>query len=98
MFFLSNTPCRTKCLEHRKDSRTVKLDGQVASFDQYVILLESPALHLVYKHAIFSIVPSRDFKLPPELEPKPEPAPESKPKEARRGGPKRTAVQIRKKR
>jgi len=61
-------------------------------------LLESPALHLVYKHAIFSIVPSRDFKLPPELEPKPEPAPESKPKEARRGGPKRTAVQIRKKR
>ena len=42
----------------------VELEGQIASFDQYSILLEIPALHLVYKHAIFSIVPSRDFKLP----------------------------------
>jgi len=64
-----------------------ELEGQIASFDQYSILLEIPARHLVYKHAIFSIVPSRDFKLPPELGP--EPAPESKPKAARKSGPKR---------
>jgi len=44
-----------------------KLEGQIAAFDQYAILLKVPALHLVYKHAIFSIVPSPDFKLPPEL-------------------------------
>jgi len=74
----------------------IELEGQIASFDQYAILLKSPALHLVYKHAIFSIVPSRAFKLPPELGPKP--APESKPKEAQQSDPKRVAVQIRKKR
>jgi len=73
----------------------IELEGQIASFDQYSILLEIPALHLVYKHAIFSIVPSRDFKLPPELGPKP--APESKPKEAQQSDPKRSAVQVRKK-
>jgi len=56
----------------------IELEGQIASFDQYAILLEIPALHLVYKHAIFSIVPSRAFKLPLELGQ--EPAPESKPK------------------
>jgi len=44
----------------------------------YAILLKSPALHLVYKHAISTLDPPHDFKLPPELEPKPEPAPESK--------------------
>ena len=64
-----------------------ELEGQIASFDQYSILLKSPDLRLVYKHAIFSIVPSRDFKLPPELGP--EPVPESKPKAARKSGPKR---------
>jgi len=55
-----------------------KLEGQIASFDQYAILLRSPALHLIYKHAISTLDPPHDFKLPPELEPKPEPAPESK--------------------
>jgi len=55
----------------------------------YAILLKSPALHLVYKHAISTLDPPHDFKLPPELEPKPEPAPESKPKAARKSGPKR---------
>ena len=73
-----------------------KLEGQIASFDQYAILLKSPDLRLVYKHAIIHLDPSRDFKLPPELGPKP--APESKPKEAQRSDPKRAAVQIRKKR
>jgi len=75
-----------------------KLEGQIASFDQYAILLRSPALHLIYKHAISTLDPPHDFKLPPELEPKPEPAPESKPKAAPQSDPKRVAVQIRKKR
>jgi len=34
-----------------------KLEGQIASFDQYAILLKSPALHMVYKHAIFLSFP-----------------------------------------
>jgi len=68
-----------------------ELEGQIASFDQYAILLKTPALRLIYKHIISTIDPPHDFKLPPELEPKP--APESKPKEARK-----VAVQIRKKR
>ena len=72
-----------------------KLEGQIASFDQYAILLKSPAPHLVYKHAIIHLDPSRDFELPLELGP--EPAPESKPKEAQQSDPKRVAVQIRKK-
>ena len=70
-----------------------KLEGQIASFDQYAILLKSPAPRLIYKHSISTIDPPHDFKLPPELEPKPAPAPESKPEEARK-----VAVQIRKKR
>jgi len=51
----------------RVSENEAKLEGQIAAFDQYAILLKVPALHLVYKHAIFSIVPSPDFKLPPEL-------------------------------
>jgi len=73
-----------------------KVEGQIVSFDQYTILLRSPNLHIVYKHAISTIDPSHDFKLPPEVGPKP--VPESKPKEAQRSDPKPAAVQVRKKR
>ena len=37
----------------------IKLQGQVESFDQYVILLKSGVIQLVYKHAISTIVPSK---------------------------------------
>lgn len=42
----------------------IKLQGQVESFDQFVILLKNSVSQLVYKHAISTIVPSRSVKLP----------------------------------
>jgi len=37
----------------------IKLQGQVDSFDQYVILLKNTVTQMVYKHAISTIVPVR---------------------------------------
>ena len=37
----------------------IKLQGQVESFDQYVILLRNTVTQMVYKHAISTIVPGR---------------------------------------
>ncbi|WP_153109365.1 RNA chaperone Hfq [Propionivibrio limicola] len=37
----------------------IKLQGQVESFDQYVILLKNTVTQMVYKHAISTVVPSR---------------------------------------
>jgi len=37
----------------------IKLQGQVDSFDQYVILLKNTVTQMVYKHAISTIVPTR---------------------------------------
>ena len=37
----------------------IKLQGQVDSFDQYVILLKNTVTKMVYKHAISTIVPAR---------------------------------------
>ena len=37
----------------------IKLQGQVDSFDQYVILLKNTVTQMVYKHAISTIVPSK---------------------------------------
>ena len=37
----------------------IKLQGQVESFDQYVILLRNTVTQMVYKHAISPIVPGR---------------------------------------
>ncbi|NIN34793.1 MAG: RNA chaperone Hfq [Gammaproteobacteria bacterium] len=42
----------------------IKLQGQVESFDQFVILLKNTVSQLVYKHAISTIVPSRNVKMP----------------------------------
>lgn len=42
----------------------IKLQGQVESFDQFVILLKNSVNQLVYKHAISTIVPARNVKLP----------------------------------
>ncbi len=42
----------------------IKLQGQVESFDQFVILLKNSVNQLVYKHAISTIVPARSVKLP----------------------------------
>jgi len=42
----------------------IKLQGQVESFDQFVVLLKNSVSQLVYKHAISTIVPARYVKLP----------------------------------
>lgn len=41
----------------------IKLQGQVESFDQFVILLKNTVSQMVYKHAISTIVPARNVKL-----------------------------------
>ncbi len=42
----------------------IKLQGQIESFDQFVVLLKNTVNQLVYKHAISTIVPSRNIKIP----------------------------------
>ncbi|MBE8215249.1 MAG: RNA chaperone Hfq [Endozoicomonadaceae bacterium] len=41
----------------------IKLQGQVESFDQFVILLKNTVSQMVYKHAISTVVPSRPICL-----------------------------------
>ena len=41
----------------------IKLQGQIESYDQYVILLKNMVTQMVYKHAISTIVPSRAVPL-----------------------------------
>ncbi len=41
----------------------IKLQGQIESFDQFVVLLKNSVNQLVYKHAISTIVPSRMVKI-----------------------------------
>lgn len=41
----------------------IKLQGQVESFDQFVVLLKNTVNQMVYKHAISTIVPARNVKL-----------------------------------
>ena len=41
----------------------IKLQGQVESFDQFVVLLKNHVSQMVYKHAISTVVPSRAVKL-----------------------------------
>ena len=38
----------------------IKLQGQIESFDQYVVLLKNTVSQMVYKHAISTVVPSRN--------------------------------------
>ncbi|MEI6415429.1 MAG: RNA chaperone Hfq, partial [Pseudomonadota bacterium] len=42
----------------------IKLQGQVESFDQFVVLLKNAVSQMVYKHAISTIVPSRPVQIP----------------------------------
>ena len=41
----------------------IKLQGQVESFDQFVVLLKNSVNQMVYKHAISTVVPSRNVKV-----------------------------------
>jgi len=37
----------------------IKLQGQIESFDQFVVLLKNSVSQMIYKHAISTVVPSR---------------------------------------
>ena len=41
----------------------IKLQGQVDSFDQYVIILKNTVNQMVYKHAVSTIVPAKAVKI-----------------------------------
>ncbi|MEE9345636.1 MAG: RNA chaperone Hfq [Methylococcales bacterium] len=41
----------------------IKLQGQIDSFDQYVVMLKNTMSQMVYKHAISTIVPSRAVRI-----------------------------------
>ena len=41
----------------------IKLQGQVESFDQFVVVLRNAVSQMIYKHAISTVVPSRNVKL-----------------------------------
>jgi host factor-I protein len=42
----------------------IKLQGQIDSFDQFVVLLKNSVSQMVYKHAISTVVPARAVRLP----------------------------------
>jgi host factor-I protein len=39
----------------------IRLQGQIESFDHYVVLLKNGVIQMVYKHAISTVVPARAF-------------------------------------
>jgi host factor-I protein len=42
----------------------IKLQGQIDSFDQFVVLLKNSVSQMVYKHAISTVVPACAIRLP----------------------------------
>jgi host factor-I protein len=42
------------------------LQGQIDSFDQFVVLLKNSVSQMVYKHAISTVVPARNVRLTEE--------------------------------
>jgi len=42
------------------------LQGQIDSFDQFVVLLKNSVSQMVYKHAISTVVPARNVRLAAE--------------------------------
>ncbi|MBI3171802.1 MAG: RNA chaperone Hfq [Hydrocarboniphaga effusa] len=57
----------------------IKLQGQIESFDQFVVLLKNSVSQMVYKHAISTVVPARmvhvsdaDAEVEGEGEPQPQ--------------------------
>ncbi len=41
----------------------IKLQGQVESFDQFVVLLKNSVSQMIYKHAISTVVPARNVSI-----------------------------------
>ena len=46
----------------------IKLQGQVESFDQFVVLLKNSVSQMIYKHAISTVVPARNVSVSEEDE------------------------------
>ncbi len=42
----------------------IKLQGQIDSYDQFVILLKNAVNQMIYKHAISTIVPAKSIAIP----------------------------------
>ncbi len=40
----------------------IKLQGQIESFDQFVVLLKNSVSQMIYKHAISTVVPGHPVK------------------------------------
>ena len=49
----------------------IKLQGQIESFDQFVVLLKNNVSQMIYKHAISTVVPARNVRITPPLEARP---------------------------
>ncbi len=41
----------------------IKLQGQIDSFDQYIVILRNAVNQMVYKHAISTVVPARTVNM-----------------------------------
>jgi host factor-I protein len=46
----------------------IKLQGQIESFDQFVILLRNTVSQMIYKSAISTVVPSRNVNITDEAD------------------------------
>jgi len=42
----------------------INLQGTIHSFDQFVVLLKNSVNQMVYKHAISTVVPARNVRIP----------------------------------
>ena len=47
----------------------IKLQGQIESFDSFVVLLRNSISQMIYKHAISTIVPTRAVRIPYDASP-----------------------------
>ena len=47
----------------------IKLQGQIESFDSFVVLLRNSISQMIYKHAISTIVPARAVRIPYDSSP-----------------------------
>lgn len=47
----------------------IKLQGQIESFDSFVVLLRNSISQMIYKHAISTIVPTRAIRIPYDSNP-----------------------------
>jgi len=46
----------------------IKLQGQIESFDNFVVLLKNSVSQMIYKHAISTVVPARNVRIAPHPE------------------------------